>query len=194
MEKENYPTLKNTFLQSFSTLSEEEEYKEFLFCLLTPQSNAQKCWTAVEQLFILKPKNEEETAKILNGKARFHNNKAKYVQNAKETWSKIKNSLNNTDIRELRNSLAKNVKGYGLKEASHFLRNIGKSNNNVAILDRHILKNLKELGIIETNKIKSKNHYLELENKFIQFSKSLEIPMDELDLLFWSKENGQIFK
>ena len=54
----------------------------------------------------------------------------------------------------LRNFIAENVKGYGLKEASHFLRNIGKSDNQIAILDRHILRNLKALDIIEEEKIK----------------------------------------
>ena len=48
---------------------------------------------------------------------------------------------------ELREWLVKNVKGLGYKEASHFLRNIGKSED-LAILDRHILKNLQDLKVI----------------------------------------------
>jgi thermostable 8-oxoguanine DNA glycosylase len=40
-----------------------------------------------------------------------------------------------------------NVKGIGYKEAGHFLGNIG-FNQDLAILDRHILKNLKKLGVI----------------------------------------------
>ena len=84
--------------------------------------------------------------------------------------------------------MAKEVNGYGLKEASHFLRNIGKSNNKIAILDRHILRNLKE------DKIKNHKHYLEVEQKFLDYASSESIPPDELDLLWWSKENGEIFK
>jgi len=30
--------------------SEFELYKELIFCLLTPQSNAERCWLAVEKL------------------------------------------------------------------------------------------------------------------------------------------------
>jgi thermostable 8-oxoguanine DNA glycosylase len=40
-------------------------------------------------------------------------------------------------------------KGHGYKEAGHFLRNIG-FDQDLAILDRHILKNLKKLGVIDS--------------------------------------------
>ena len=37
-------------LKEFKTITKENQFNEFLFCLLTPQNNAQKCWEAVEQL------------------------------------------------------------------------------------------------------------------------------------------------
>ena len=125
---------------------------------------------------------------------RFHNNKTTYILLAEETWNKIKPNLDRKDIKELRNFIADHVKGYGLKEASHFLRNIGKSNNEIAILDRHILRNLVFLKVIKEDKIKNKKHYFEIEQKFLDYAKKVNIPIDELDLLFWSKENGEIFK
>jgi N-glycosylase/DNA lyase len=82
----------------------------------------------------------------------------------------------------------------GYKEAGHFLRNIGKSDNKIAILDRHILRNLKELGVIKSEELKGKDSYFEVERKFIDFSDKIGIPIDELDLLFWSRENGEVFK
>jgi len=51
----------------------------------------------------------------------------------------------NKDMREW---LIRSIRGIGYKEASHFLRNIGLGEN-LAILDRHILKNLKFFGVIE---------------------------------------------
>lgn len=76
---------------------------------------------------------------------------------------------------------------------SHFLRNIGK--RDLAILDRHILKNLKNLKAIdELPKALTKKKYLEIEGKFKAFSNKIKIPIDELDLLFWSQETGEIFK
>ena len=113
---------------------------------------------------------------------------------AKENFERIKHHLNNNNIKELRNFIAKIVNGYGLKEASHFLRNTGISNNQIAILDRHILKNLHALNLIQETKIKSQKNYLEVENIFINFAKSINIPPDHLDLLWWSQENGEIFK
>lgn len=178
----------------FNNLKEKEYFNEFLFCLLTPQSNAQRCWEAVKEINKLKSLEKTNIAKILRKKTRFHNNKAKYVSNAEQTFALIKKELNKKNKIELRNWIEKNVKGYGLKEASHFLRNIGKSDNQIAILDRHILRNLVKLNVIKEDKIKNKKHYLELEQDFINFSKKIKIPIDHLDLLFWSQENGEIFK
>ncbi|MCU0642473.1 MAG: DNA lyase, partial [archaeon] len=112
----------------------------------------------------------------------------------KGLWNNIRPLLDNPNIPELRNWLADNVQGYGLKEASHFLRNIGKSNNQIAILDRHILRNLKAFGAVKDDKIMSRKDYLEKEQKYLSFAKQIEIPADELDLLWWSQENGEVFK
>lgn len=181
-------------LEEFKNLSVEEQRKEFMFCTLTPQSNAQRCWQAVEQLSPLKNPTEKQIIEILKTKTRFHNNKTRYLIENKAKWNNLRVALNNPNIKELRNYIAENVKGYGLKEASHFLRNIGKSNSQIAILDRHILKNLKALGVIEDDKIKSKKDYLEKEAKYLDFAQKANIPADELDLLWWSQENGEVFK
>jgi N-glycosylase/DNA lyase len=181
-------------LSGFKQLNEKEQYKEMVFCLLTPQSNAIKCWEAVEKLFELNDWNRARIVKILKKHTRFHNNKTKYVLESENMWKEIKKRFEDENKIALRNYIADKVKGYGLKEASHFLRNIGKSENKIAILDRHILRNLKELNIIKDEKIKNKKSYFDIENKFIKYSNKINIPIDELDLLFWSKENGEIFK
>lgn len=192
-----YAENKNSFknkLKDFKNLDSRNYYHEMLFCLLTPQSNARKCWSAVEELKKLKNFDEEKVCDILRTRTRFHNNKTKYVLMSKKTFSEIEPLLSNKNIIDLRNTICKKVKGYGLKEAGHFLRNIGKSDNQIAILDRHILRNLKELKVIDDDKIKNNKHYLEIEQKFLRYSKQKNIPIDELDLLFWSKENGSVFK
>jgi len=183
-----------TRLNEFKALSEREKEKEFLFCLLTPQSNAQRCWEAVEQIFSFKDFNDDKIREILKTRTRFHNNKTSYILEGKSMWNKIRLALVNQNSIELRNWLADNVKGYGLKEASHFLRNIGKSNNQIAILDRHILKNLQRCKVIKEAKIRGRKDYLEKEKAYIEFSKKLGIQADELDIFWWSEENGEIFK
>src|SRR3990167_10259881 len=175
-------------LSLFSDLHEGDYFKEFIFCLLTPQSNAKKCWNVVEEIFKSEFFEEEKIREILKKNTRFHNNKTKYLMDSKRAWSVIKENLSNVNRKELRNFISENVKGYGLKEAGHFLRNIGKSDNQIAILDRHILRNLADLRVISTDEINIKNkaHYLSIENKFISFSKEIKIPIDHLDLAFWS--------
>jgi N-glycosylase/DNA lyase len=52
-----------------------------------------------------------------------------------------------------------------------------------------------ENGLIEElPKSLNKKKYLEYEQRFIGFSKQLNINIDELDLLLWSIKNGQIMK
>lgn len=181
-------------LEEFKRLNEKEYFKEYLFCILTPQSNAKKCWEAVEEISKLNNFEENKIAEILKTRTRFYKTKAIRIIKAEKSWSAIKNKLNEKNSFELRNWLTNNVNGYGLKESSHFLRNIGKSENKIAILDRHILRNLKSLRIINEDKIKNKKHYFEIEKEFINFSEKIKIPIDELDLLFWSNETGEIFK
>jgi N-glycosylase/DNA lyase len=200
----NFKQLKNEYkakkkllkerISQFRQLKEEDYFPELMFCVLTPQSNAKKCWDAVKQLQKLQNPSEKEVNFILKSRTRFHNNKTKYILEAQKAWNNLKTALKNSNIPELRNFLADNVKGYGLKEASHFLRNTGKSNNQTAILDRHILKNMKEIGIISEAKVKSRKDYLEKEQKFLKLAEKAKIPADELDLLLWSRENGEIFK
>lgn len=80
-------------------------------------------------------------------------------------------------------------KGLGWKESSHFLRNIGFCG--LAILDRHILKNLKALGAIDNVPVSlTKKAYLEIEVKLKIFCEQIGMPMDEFDLLIWAHESG----
>ena len=88
----------------------------------------------------------------------------------------------------------KNIKGIGFKEASHFLRNVGFYKD-ISILDRHILRNLVYLGVIdEIPKSLTGKKYLEIEEKMKKESDKLGIDMEYLDLVLWYKEAGEIFK
>ncbi len=181
-------------LSEFKNLPENRYIEEFMFCILTPQSNGQRCWQAVVQLQQQKRLTFSAVKNTLKTKTRFHNKKTHYLLEGIKNWQTIKGFLSHQNTKELRDYLAANVKGFGMKEASHFLRNIGKSKNEIAILDRHILKNLRENEIISDERIKNKTHYLAIEEKYLDFASTLNIPPDELDLLWWSKENGEIFK
>ncbi len=183
-------------IQEFRDLPKHHQFDELLFCLLTPQSNAHRCWQAVQEIQKIKKQSPVAIKNILRTRTRFHNNKTRYLIEAKRSWPEIQSLLTNNDRKSLRNTLAENVTGMGYKEAGHFLRNIGKSDNQFAILDRHILRNLHQLGVIRQKDliIKNKKHYFKIEKKFLTFSQQVNIPIDHLDLLFWSKETGEVFK
>ena len=126
---------------------------------------------------------------------RFHKTKAKLLVAMKSQYNDILEKISNGEpIFEKRKWLAENVKGMGYKEATHFLRNVGL-NEGLAILDRHILKNLKKHGAIRSlPKTLTKKKYLAYERRFQKFAENIGIPIDELDLLFWSNETGEILK
>lgn len=185
-------------LDDFLKVKQSDYFYELVYCLLTPQSSARNASKVVKLLKSNKfHKQDINPQPILSHKEsyiRFHNNKSNYLLEFKKQYPLIELQLRNGNSSiDLREWLVRNVKGLGYKEASHFLRNIG--HRNLAILDRHILKNLVRVGVLnELPKSLSKNNYLKIEEKFKQFSKNIDIPMDELDLLFWSMETGEILK
>ncbi len=65
----------------------------------------------------------------------------------------------------------------------------------LAILDRHILRNLIRHGVVRRMpRTLTARRYLDIEARTEQFSNEIGIPMSALDLLFWSRETGEIFK
>jgi len=180
---------------------DEDIFAELCFCLLTPQSKAVYCDKAVKDLKRkgLLLKGSRRVIKTRLKGVRFPNNKAAYLIAARRIFRNgknvnIKSKLGSDDIFKTREWFVKNVKGLGYKEASHFLRNIGLGKD-IAILDVHILRNLKKYGVIKkTPPSVTKKTYLSIENKMRAFSQMIKIPLEELDLLFWSSETGLIFK
>ena len=95
---------------------------------------------------------------------------------------------------QMREWLAENVRGMGFKEASHYLRNIGLGDE-LAILDRHILKNLALMGVIpDIPSALTPKRYLETESLMRAFARRTRIPMAHLDFVLWYRETGDIFK
>src|SRR3989338_985546 len=157
--------------QSFSSKDEKEWFSELCFCILTANSRATTALAIQKELQasgFLNKSQQDIAHTIIRNKHRFHNNKARYIVEARahrNIKTIIAEIIKKESIIEAREWLVKNVKGIGYKEASHFLRNTG--HDNVAILDRHILNLMKEHNIIsEIPKPLTKNKYLEIESKF----------------------------
>ncbi|MFA6269107.1 MAG: N-glycosylase/DNA lyase [archaeon] len=177
-------------------------FEELCFCLLTPQSSAKqamKTINALKQNNLLHTGNSSQKEPFVKN-VRFFRTKSKRLVQAQEQFPqhKIKKILCENglqeDVLKCREFLHETVNGYGLKESSHFLRNIGFGEN-VAILDRHILKNLVKCGVIDSlPKHLSKKVYLEIEEKMRKFCRKYKISLAELDLIFWSNETGEVLK
>ena len=177
-------------------------YEELCFCLLTPQSSAKQAFKAInllrENKLLQKGSATEKEEYVRN--VRFYITKAKRLEIAQNVFpkNKIKKILigNGLPLNPIkcREFLVREVNGYGYKEASHFLRNIGFSEE-VAILDRHILKNLVKCKIIkEVPKTLNKKIYLKIEEKMKKYCVKNKINFAELDLIFWSNETGNVLK
>lgn len=188
-------------LHEFSCVRHEGEerlFYELCFCLLTPQSNGKQCWDAVGLLmrhdFFHRRLSACTLERCLRQKTRFHVTKTRYLLKMKREFPAIARALSeHTDGASLRLWLVEHVKGMGLKEASHFLRNIGF--RNLAILDRHVLKHLvRERVLPRLPHTLTSRTYLFIEKRFHAYSKRVEVPLDCLDLVFWSMETGEVFK
>lgn len=180
---------------------DDEIFAELVFCICTPQSRARNAWHAVETMKnngSLYNGSPDQMLKWMAG-VRFNNNKSRHIYEVREKLKensriRIKDKINASDILATREWLVQNIKGYGYKEASHFLRNIGFGEN-IAILDRHILKHLVDHGVInKVPKSMTPKQYKEIEQKLMEFSGQVNIPPAHLDLLWWSEEAGEIFK
>ncbi len=180
---------------------DERVFDEMVFCLFTPQSKAKVCWDTIQNLkeddLLLEGQQDIISDEIK--RVRFRNNKAGYLVEARSKFIEDDNSIKEKiasfdDQKEARKWIVDNVKGLGYKEASHFLRNIGKGED-LAILDRHILRNLVKLGVIdEIPKTLTKKRYLDIEKKMKEFAEEIGIPLGHLDLVLWYKETGEVFK
>jgi N-glycosylase/DNA lyase len=193
-------------LEDFARVPAGHCFYELAYCILTPQSSAahaEKAVHALEQVSF-RERGENPTA-LLRQKdryIRFHNTKAARLLAIRDFYPLVERELVHSrnipdfayrDASRLRAWLVANVKGLGWKEASHFLRNVGY--RNLAILDRHILRNLRRHGVLRAvPQSLTAKRYLAIERQFALFSAAVGISLDELDLLFWSRETGEIRK
>jgi len=179
-----------------------ELFVELVFCLLTPSSRAHSADRALKILLkedLLMEGSEEQISSFLNI-VRFRYKKASYIVRARDQFlpprgSSIREALNShRDAGARRKWIVSTVKGIGYKEASHFLRNIGLDTE-IAILDRHILRNLCALGLIDcVPEHLSAKRYLEIEERARSYAARTCIPLSHLDFLLWYRETGDIFK
>jgi thermostable 8-oxoguanine DNA glycosylase len=119
---------------------------------------------------------------IINGRTkryRFARQKARYLNACLEQLPAFAIS---DDDRSFRDDLAQ-LPGIGLKTASWIVRNI-RSSNAVAILDVHILRAGRHIGLFPEAWVPER-HYRELEKRFIMFANAIDVAPPMLDGLMW---------
>lgn len=168
--------------------TDRDIFYDLCFCICAPQTtfvnNSAVNQALIEADFFCCSLTQDELHKIVRP-ARFFRNKTKWLLEAKKKFGAIKavvRSLSTPDA-EKREWLVKNVKGLGMKAASHFLRNLGA--RELAIVDVHVLKFLGAEGHPS-----SQTEYLRLEGRFARRAKRMGLSVGELDMLVWQAHSG----
>jgi N-glycosylase/DNA lyase len=176
-------------------------WEEMVFCFFTGGCSAKMGLRSIEKVKdILLTGTHQELAVALSGTHRYPFARSRYIV-ASRTFlqsdcdMRLREKLEGFNRVERRDWLVKTkeIKGLGYKEASHFLRNIGFKG--YAILDKHILRCLAELKIIDDPKPpNTRLKYITFEEKLKTLAEITEIDFDELDLVLWSLKTGEILK
>jgi N-glycosylase/DNA lyase len=168
-------------------------FSELCFCICTANNSAERGLRAQAEVDFCGLTEPHLRKKMKEVVCRFYNHKTDYVLEARtkkdEILTKVASFKSGKDAREW---VAKNVKGLGFKEASHFLRNIGFCD--VAIIDFHIIDLLARRGIIRRPKSLTRKAYLDIEKKIEALSEKAGMDLAELDLYLWYMETGKVLK
>ena len=192
------------FDEVWRTGTDARLWEELAFCIFTAGASARMGLNSVNAVrsLLLEGEPEEMTLALKEaGAHRFPVARPRYIVTTRAYFRAnfdmaLRKRLRSfSDPFERRDWLAqeKQIKGLGYKEASHFLRNIGVKGH--AILDKHVMKCLAEVGVLDSSKPPSnRKRYLEVEQQLLQFSKDIRVNCDELDLVLWSMKTGEILK
>ena len=184
--------------------SDARLWEELAYCIFTAGASARMGLSSVDAVrpLLLDGDSDAMTAALKKaGAHRFPVARPRYIVSTRNYFHAdcgmaLRKRLRSfSDPFERRDWLAqeRQVKGLGYKEASHFLRNIGVKGH--AILDKHVMRCLAEIGVIDTARPPStRRKYLEVEQQLIQFAREIRIDFDELDLVLWSMKTGEVLK
>jgi len=176
---------------------EDRWFEELVFCLLTANYSARgalACIAALNEGDTMSEGNLEQLRTCLEHRHRFPSKRAEFILKAREHKNDLKKTITSQlSSRAARDWLVENITGLGMKEASHFLRNVGYLD--LAIIDKHILTHMLEQGIIgERPASLTRKRYLEYEAILTRVAARLGMPLGTMDLYLWSKKSGEVIK
>ncbi|MFL2630562.1 MAG: hypothetical protein ACJ0OP_02225 [Thermodesulfobacteriota bacterium] len=197
----------NNKISAFSKIksgSNNDIFAELVFTILAAGTSAQLALNTtnilVQKNFVFNASLDDIVAK-LKSCYRFYNVRGKYIYNTREylrdsynfNFHEIFRNIQDPHLRRSFFSSDKRIQGVGMKAASHFLRNIGF--DEYAILDKHIINLMKEVGYIENDyAINKEESYLYAESILKSIAKEKRISLPVLDLALWFYKTGKIIK
>ncbi len=193
-------------LSEFATIgrngSDENLWAEMVYCFFTGGCSARMGLNALDATRpLLMTADRAQLAGRLKGVHRYPNARARYVVETRDFLNRdcgmrLRERLTGFECAQARRDWLvreKGIKGLGYKEASHYLRNIGFKG--YAILDKHVLRCLADLKIIDEPKPPSnRKAYLTVEDKLRNLAHRTRIDFDALDLVLWSMKTGVVLK
>lgn len=185
----------NKRIKEFENITSKDRiFSELCFCLLTANFQAEKSIKIQKELGegLFNLSEKELAGKLKTAGHRFWPQRATRIVKAREIKTKLYNLIQTENEFEIRNWIVENVKGLGMKESSHFLRNIGYKN--LAIIDFHIVDLLVAEKLIEKPKTITPKRYLEIESTLNKLARKVNLNLAELDLYLWYIETGKILK
>ena len=167
-------------------------FGELSFCFLTANSSAELGIRIQAKVGDEGFKNlpEKELARIFREMGhRYPEVRAHYIKLARNfDISRVLKEKSGKRAREI----VIQLKGLGMKESSHFLRNIGF--DDVAIVDRHIYRFLVRHKLVPFQKTITPRLYLACEEVLEKLSSKLDIPLSALDLFIFYRQAGTVLK
>jgi N-glycosylase/DNA lyase len=186
-----------TEFKEAQTQGEERWFEELVFCLLTANYSARgalACIAALNEDGAMDEGDLDQLRTCLEHRHRFPSKRAEFILKARQHKSTLKKTITTQpSSRAARDWLVENITGLGMKEASHFLRNVGYLD--LAIVDKHIMSHMEETGIIEQRPATlTRKKYLEYEATLTRVARMLDMPIGEMDLYLWAKKSGEVIK
>ena len=175
---------------------EDVWFRELVLCVLTANSSFVSAYKVLGYVMEEFDKGTYRFEQVLKERGyRFYELKAKYLKNLVKYRGKIKSWIKPLADRSqalAREVLANEIYGIGMKEASHFLRNVGYFD--LAIVDKHVMRFSINSGLVRPFKTLTRSRYLEIERKLKELAHQLGMSVGILDLFIWHIETGTVLK
>jgi N-glycosylase/DNA lyase len=175
---------------------EDVWFRELVLCVLTANSSFVSAYKVLGYVMEEFDKGTYRFEQVLKERGyRFNELKAKYLKNLVKYRGRMKSWIKPLADRSqalAREVLANEIYGIGMKEASHFLRNVGYFD--LAIVDKHVMRFSINSGLVRPFKTLTRSRYLEIERKLKELAHQLGMSVGILDLFIWHIETGTVLK